>query len=292
MGQATTARRPSRTRRANPVEENAVRAARSAGLGEPTKPRVEWPFVTWFLGRLLAITVLIGAALAVYDCASSDRFSANDVRVSGNFLLSQAEVETVASINGANVFWIDPRAAESRLAALPAVRRAEVIPVFPDRVEIRVEERGPAGFWASGDKTYLVDGEGVVLRMADAATQTALACGTQPCDPRAPSKLPTVKQTDGDQVAPGGHVEAEALRATSELAVLLPQAGIKPLEFDWSHDAGLDVRTDQPWRLRFDPRSDLGQQVGAVQGIRQYLTRNKRSAELIDVRFDDRPYFR
>ncbi len=290
--ESATLSRPARVRKTNRVEQNALRAARSAGLGEPAKPPVERSFVTWFLGRVLAIAVLTGAAWAVYDSASSDRFSARDIHVSGSSLLTQSEVESVAAVEGANVFWIDRRAVEARLAMLPSVRRAEVVPVFPDRVEIRIDERQPAGFWVTGDRTYLVDREGVVLKVADSATQSALACGTQACDSRGSRRLPTVKQMDGDQAAAGGRVEPAALGAVDQLATLLPQAGVKPVEFDWSHDGGLEVKSDQPWRLRVDASADLNNQIVALQGIRQYLSRNKRSAELIDVRFGDRPYFR
>ena len=43
----------------------------------------------------------------IQDSASSDRFQVRSIHVQGNVLLSQADIEQVAALRGANVFWID-----------------------------------------------------------------------------------------------------------------------------------------------------------------------------------------
>ncbi len=92
--------------------------------------------------------------------------------------------------------------------------------------------------------------------------------------------------------APGSRVRPETLTASTRLSTLLPQAGVRPLQYEWSADSGLEVRTDQGWRVRFDDRGSLERQVTSLQAIRDQLAKSKGSAELIDVRFEDRPYFR
>ncbi len=291
-GQGVGAVRLARARRANPVAERALRAAGSAGRGAADRPRVRWSFLGWLVGRLLALVVLVGAAWVLYDSASSDRFNAQSVRVTGNVLLRQTEVESVAALNGANVFWIDRHAVEARLMALPVVERAEVTPVLPERVDVRIVERQPVGFWVSGNQTYLVDREGVVLKAIEGGPQSPRACAGQPCNPRAAASFPVVTQADGQPIAPGSRVRPETLTASTRLSTLLPQAGVRPLQYEWSADSGLEVRTDQGWRVRFDDRGSLERQVTSLQAIRDQLAKSKGSAELIDVRFEDRPYFR
>jgi hypothetical protein len=162
---------------------------------------------------------------------------------------------------------------------------------LPDSIEIRIVERQPVAFWASGEQSYLVDQEGVILKAVDAETQQARACAGQPCDPRL-APLPTVAQLDGQPLNPGDRVEGRALATAARLAAALSAVGIEPLGFEWSQDGGLEVPTRDGWRARFDDTADLDQQIASLRAIRDQLARSGASATLIDVRFGDRPYYR
>src|SRR5947207_2126769 len=166
------------SRHVSPAAERAVKAATTR---EPWLPP---GFVSWVFGRFLATVLLVGAGWVVYDSASSDRFQVRSVRVQGNVLLGRAEVENVAAVSGVNVFWVDRGQVAERVRALPLVQRAEINAALPGTVEISVFERQPAAFWVSGDRSYLVDREGVILKAVDVETQQARACAGQPCDPR------------------------------------------------------------------------------------------------------------
>ena len=271
--------------RKNPAAERAIRAAT---VREPWLPP---GFLAWVVARLLGLALLVGAGWLVYDCASSDRFEVRSVRIQGNVLLSRAEVESVAAVKGANVFWVDRAQVAARLRALPLVQRVEIDARLPGTVEISIVERQPAAFWISGEKSYLVDSEGVILKAVDPDTQQARACAGQPCDPRL-APLPTVAQLDGQPLTPGDQVDASALATSARLVSLLPSVGVQPLGFQWSHDAGLEVPTRDGWRARFDGSGNIDQQVASLRSVRDELARTHAAAELIDVRFGDRPYFR
>lgn len=276
-------RRP--TLRANPAVERAVRAATTR---EPWLPP---GFVTWAVGRALAIALLAGAGWLAYDCASSARYQVRSIRVHGNALLTQTEVERTAGVIGANIFWVDRSAVAARLLALPVVQHVEVAGILPDLLDVTVVERQPAAFWTSGEQSYLVDREGVILKSVDAETEQARACAGAPCDPRL-APLPTVARVDGPALTPGDRVDANALATAAHLTTLLPAVGVQPLSFDWSPETGLEVPTRDGWRARFDETGNLDQQVATLRSIRDELTRTRAGAELIDVRFGDRPYFR
>lgn len=274
-----------------PPERLSPAAARAVRASTQREPWLPPGFVAWAVARILAMALLVGAGWIVYDSASSDRFQVRSVRMQGNVLLDRAEVESVAAVTGANVFWVDPRQVAERLRALPLTLRADVSATLPDTVEIKLVERQPAAFWVSGDQSYLVDREGVILKAVDAETQQVRACAGQPCDPRLAS-LPTVAQLDGQPLAPGDRVDAGALATSDRLARLLPGVGVEPLGFEWSRDAGLEVPTRDGWRARFDDAGDVEQQVASLRSIRDELSRTKSPAQLIDVRFADRPFFR
>ena len=275
----------SRTTRLARAEERALKAA--AG----PKPWLPGRFVVWAVGRLLALGVLVGAGWIVYDSASSDRFQVRSINVQGNVLLSRADVERTAAAMGTNVFWIDRTALAQRVRQLPLVARVEVTPTLPDSLDVAIVERQPAAFWISGDTSYLVDREGVILKAVDAEAQQARACAGQPCDPRV-APLPVVAQPDGPPLAPGDRVDVSALTVAARLAVALPSVGIQPLGFQWSRDTGLDVPTRDGWRARFDTKRNVDPQVQALATIRDHLASTKTSAQMIDVRFGDRPYYR
>jgi cell division protein FtsQ len=261
---------------------------RTATEREPILPP---GFLIWALGRALAMALLVCAAWVVYDSASSDRFQVRSVRVLGNVLLSRAEIEAVAAVTGANVFWVDRGQVAARLRALPLVQSAQVNVVLPDAVEVTVVERQPAAFWVSGGASYLVDREGTILKAVDPDTQQARACAGQPCDPRL-APMPIVAQMDGPPLTPGSQVQASALTASARLTTLLPRVGVEPLGFEWSLDTGLEVPTRDGWRARFDDQASVDQQVAALRSIRDELTRTRATAALIDLRFGDRPYVR
>jgi POTRA domain-containing FtsQ-type protein len=273
------------SRASNPAVQRAIRAA------TPREPWLPPGFAVWIVGRLLAVVLLAGAAWLIYDIASSPRFQVRSVRVQGNQLLSRAEVQETAAVVGANIFWVNHADVATRLSALPLVQHVEVSAVLPDTVEVQIVERRPAGFWTSGDQTYLVDKEGVILKAVDAETAQVRACAGQACDPQM-APLPSVSEIDPEPLVPGDRVDASALATSSRLAQLLPSVGVQPLGFQWSRDAGLEVPTVDGWRARFDQGGNLDQQVAQLRAVRDALSRTNTTAGLIDVRFGDRPYFR
>jgi POTRA domain, FtsQ-type/Cell division protein FtsQ len=279
------ARQRQLTQRTNPA---VARALRAASEREPLLPP---GFVLWAVGRLLAIALLASAAWLLYACASSDQFRVRSVRVTGNVLLSQAEVQDAAAVIGANVFWVDRANVLAQVSALPIVQHVEVAATLPDSVEIHVVERQPAAFWTSGDQSYLVDREGVILKPVDAETAQVRACAGQPCDPRL-AALPSVSQVAGQPLVAGERVDAGALAMSARLASVLPNVGIVPVSFNWSADTGLEVPTRDGWRARFDQAGNIDQQIAMLRSIRDELARTRTGVELIDVRFGDRPYFR
>ena len=268
----------------SPAARRAIRAATR------TEPRLPAGFGLWVAGRLVAALLLVGAAWLVYDFASSSRFQVQTVHVRGNVLLSHAEIETTAAVVGANVFWVNRAEVADRLRALPLVQRVEVGATLPDTVDIQIVERQPAGFWTSGDQTYLVDREGVILKSVDAETAQIRACAGQPCDAQV-APLPSVAQAQAEPLEPGQHVDPNALRTSAQLASLLPTIGVQPRGFEWGRNTGLEVRTVEGWNVRFDQQGDLAGQVATLQALRTELARTRTTAGLIDLRFGDRPYF-
>ena len=232
--------------------------------------------MSWPLSRLLGIVLLFGASGLLYHVATSDDFRIGQVVVAGNQLLSTSEIEATAAVHGANIFWLKREEVRQRLQALPAVHSAQVTPYLPNRLEIRIAERRPAAVWQAGAAAFLIDDRGHVLGPAR--------------DDRA---LITIRDLEPTELRPGAVVDAEAVATTARLRTLLPTvARTSPREFEYSRGAGLSAVVDFGPRVRFGDGQDLEWKAHALAAVRRELERSGQRAELIDLRFGDRPYVR
>jgi cell division protein FtsQ len=226
--------------------------------------------------RLIALLLLFGASGLLYHVAASDGFRIERVDVVGSRLVPPAEIEHAAAATGLNIFWLKEDEIGHRLQAITAVQSARVRAVLPDRLEVRIVERTPVAVWQNGGMSYLVDAEGRILRVTDQAVA-----------------LPTIVDLGGQPMGDVRTVDRAALTTMFQLQQLLPRmAGLTPGALEYSQDTGVTVVVDGGQRVRFGRDDDLEWKVGAVATLRRELSRLGQRAELIDVRFRDRPYVR
>jgi cell division protein FtsQ len=120
------------------------------------------------LRRLLPRRVLTAAAwfaVVVFShwLLTTPRFSVATVDVRGASRVPPARILAAAAVEpGTSLFSLDPRAIAGRVAAIPEIRRADVVREFPDRVVISVEERRPFTLVHSG-RLHWLDEEGRLL---------------------------------------------------------------------------------------------------------------------------------
>ncbi len=192
--------------------------------------------------------------------------------MAGNRLLSSNELEAAAAVFGANIFWVRQEEVRRRLQALPAVQSVRVSAVLPNRLEIRIAERAPAAVWEAAGAAYLVDERGNVLGRGEGTTQ-----------------LTTVRDLADTEPRPNGDAVAGAARLRD---LLSQRAQISAAAFEYSRDVGLSVVTDSRLRIHFGGSDDLEWKFDAFVTVKRELDRTGQRAELIDVRFRDRPYVR
>lgn len=226
--------------------------------------------------RLIALVLLFSAFGLLYHVAASDGFRIERVDVVGSRLVPPPEIEQAAAATGLNIFWLKEDEIGHRLQAITAVQTVWVRAVLPDRLEVRIVERTPVAVWQNGGMSYLVDAEGRILRMTDQAVA-----------------LPTIIDTGNQPMGAASTVDRAALTTMFQLQQLLPRvAGLTPGALEYSQDTGITVVVDGGQRVRFGRDDDLEWKVGAVATLRRELSRTGRRAEVIDVRFRDRPYVR
>jgi hypothetical protein len=148
-------------------------------------------------------------------------------------------VASIAVPLGANVFSIETGPIEARLRALPAVASARVSVSLPDALVVEVGERQPILAWAVGQSTFLVDRDGALFAIADAAGLAA-------------AKVPTI--VDARTASPGGlavgaRLDAVDLDVATRLGALVPS------------DVGSAARS-----LQVSVGDDFGYVVGSGRG--------------------------
>jgi cell division protein FtsQ len=233
-------------------------------------------FWWWCAAKLAALAVLAGSSALLYHFVTSPSFYVSDVTVEGNELLPTQEVVDAAAVSGSHIHWLNPRLATQRLRALPTVRDAEVTLALPNRAMLRVVERTPVAQWQVGGGTYLVDEEGRVLGPAGRHTPPTV-----------------VREGRPGPLQPGDRVPAEAVGAAVALAELLP-AQWQPVTgvFDYSADVGISIATRNGWRVRFGDNEALATKVATFLALAEEIERVGARAQLVDVRFPGRPYYR
>jgi hypothetical protein len=166
------------------------------------------------LGALLIALSTVGIYWLVN--AGTFRLHADRVELRG-LLHTTPEVArlTMGLAAGAtpNLFRLRTADMERALADLPAVERAEVSAVLPDRLVVRVVERQPVFVLRTPDGSFLVDPTGVLLIDASAA-----AAGL--------ASMPLVddwRSDAGREPTVGGMMEPVDLAAVLQLAAITPE---------------------------------------------------------------------
>ena len=116
-----------------------------------------------------ALLLLVGVAMVagLVWLLQSPVLSVNEIAILGSNRTDVVEAVTAAGLEeGTPLVLVRTEEIIGALEALPWIRSATAERMFPDRVEVRVEERVPVGWIWIGGSYLLVDDGGVVLEEA------------------------------------------------------------------------------------------------------------------------------
>ena len=137
-----------------------------------------------------------------------------------------------------------------------------------------IHERAPVAVWEASGRTILVDSSGLALR--DGASDD----------------LPTIRAPDGPAPDPGGRVDMDAVRVAQSLVPRLDAEALAGGQLEYRPTSGATVVLADSARVALGTSEDLDDKLAAYRAIRSFLDQNRGHAQLIDVRFLERPYFR
>jgi cell division protein FtsQ len=225
---------------------------------------------------LVAVTSLLATgAIGVRWLLTSPRFAVADVEVRGTSRLEPAEVVAASGIRrGMNLWRLDARAAAAGVEGLAAVRRAEVVRAFPNRVTIVVEERRPFTLVHAG-RLHWIDEEGV--RVASEARAVSVS-------------LPVISGLTDEEIAAASRAPSERVLTGVRLIRTLLRAGSPLLSQISEVDVG---RTDGPVLYTVDGievrlgADEWDARIPRLAGVLAQVASSGQPVSAIDLRFRD-----
>jgi cell division protein FtsQ len=260
-----------------PARRQPPRTNAPAGPGSrsPRRARpavVRRIFSTWFLGKLLAIALLAAGGWVIWQGIEAPQLNVKRITVSGNELIPAGEITAEIDAADTNIFWARRARLARMVRTVPAIKDADVQVRFPDQIHIVVREREPVAIWHSGGQRMFVDVDGFVLRESDRL-------------------LPTIVARDAPVPAPGDRVDPEAIKVALQVTPRLEALGLADAQLEYAPASGVTL-VSRGRRVALGFADNLDAKLDAYRSIRDHLTETQTVAELVDVRFLNRPYFR
>lgn len=144
-----------------------LRVASRLGAGAYAAP----PFSATILSAvLLSSSAIYGAYLGgqlegfVQNVTARTGFAVDQIRVVGNRHTSEIDILGELELNGwTALVGLDVEDARDRIALLPWVEHATVRKVYPNALEVRIEEREPFAIWQQGQVLTVIEKSGRVI---------------------------------------------------------------------------------------------------------------------------------
>lgn len=135
--------------------------------GEISAPRY---FATAMTTALLALTgvygAYVGGHMPAYAQAVTARtgFAVDEVRVLGHRETSEIDILDRLELDGwTSLIGFNAEAARERVAGLPWVEVASVRKVYPNEIEVQIQEREPFAIWQHGSELSVIEKDGRVI---------------------------------------------------------------------------------------------------------------------------------
>lgn len=229
--------------------------------------------------RPILFAVLVGLLMiAAGSLYMSPIFRVQEIQVIGTAGVDSELVRELAKLDGKSMFHLPLDKIERRIASgLPLVKAAEAERNWPQSVQITLLERTTWGYWASGNITYAIDQEGVVLEES-----VSPIIG-----------MPLIRDLDASHMLVGDRVDTDSIMLAIRLAEEVPQLiGLEISSLEHREATGLTAVTSGDYRVVLGDLEDYEYKLAVWKAMESTLGREVMSGHILDLRYGDRPSFR
>jgi len=237
------------------------------------RPRVGWRLLSFFLAAIF------GAA--IYFAFQRPELRITEAQVTGNQMLTPAEVNSVLNVAGQPVFLLIPSDLETRLRLnYPELASVRVTVTLPNLVSVQLFERKPLIRWEQGGGYTWVAEDGVAFRprgeMIGLISIVAVSA-------------PPVEGNGSDPLSPTPFISTDMVQAVKGLAWHVPPG--ESILYDQSF--GFGWNDPRGWRVYFGTgASDVELKMRVYESMVNSLTVRGIRPALINVSFPTAPYYR
>lgn len=232
--------------------------------------------------RLFSFCVVALLGVALYCAFNLPIFRVGEAKVTGNQILSPAEINSALNVTGRPVFLLVPADLETRLRLnCPELSSVHVSVTLPNVLSVQVSERKPVIRWEQGSGYTWVSEDGVAFRPRGELTGLISV--------NALSAPPSDGNVSSDPLTPTPFISPEMVRAIQGLAGHVPP-GMTIL-----YDANFGFGWNDPrgWRVYFGTKaSDVELKVRVYESMVNSLTARGIRPALINVTYPTAPYYR
>lgn len=127
---------------------------------------------------ILKAVLLLGFIAGAYYFISSDYFNVDAFTVEGNKHYTDQQIIDIAkTASGRNIFALPTADIKDKLLEDPYIKSARIAKKLPGEIVIFISERSEAAAVPYGESFIVIDGEGIVLRYADAEPDLTVFTG-------------------------------------------------------------------------------------------------------------------
>lgn len=266
--QSSTRRQRSRFGRSSRTGRGAKARTTSYQVAMPAaRRRVEQSLVS---PQLIGAALLVVTGWLIYWFSSADMFYIHRLQVTGNQRVPAAELFAVSGLEGINIFWVDTRAVESLIEALPDIESASVQCNLPADCAVDLVERRALFVWRQGEAQASIAPDGMVL----------------PARVDLPDAL-VLDAIGSTALKPGDQLDPTLVAAMEELERQQPDVRT----YQYSDDYGLSFRNAFGWMVRLGDGQDIVNKLKVLHTLTDYLSSQGIAPGFVDVRFPEAPYY-
>ena len=237
------------------------------------RPRLGWRFTSLILSMLLGIMIYLAFNLP--------QLRVTGAQITGNQIITPAEVNSVLNISGQPVFMLTPADLETRLRLnYPELVSVQVSVSLPNLVTVNVHERKPAIRWEQGGGYTWVAEDGIAFKPKGEMDGLISVVA---------SSAPPVIGAATDPLTPAPFISNDMVQALKGLASHVPPGQSilydARMGFGWNDPRG--------WRAYFGATaSDIELKMRVYESMVNSLTQRGIRPALINVTYPTAPYYR
>jgi len=232
--------------------------------------------------RLLSFILVAVFGSALYFAFNLPELRVAEAKLSGNQILTQAEMNSVLNITGQPIFTLTPSDLETRLRLnYPELASVQVTVALPNLVSVNVTERQPIIRWEQGGGYTWISADGVAFRPRGELVGLI---------PVVALSAPSVEGSgSADPLTPAPFISAEMVQALKGLVAHVPPG--TPILYEKGY--GFGWNDPRGWRVHFGTSAnDVELKMRVYESMVSSLAQRGIRPALINVMYPSAPYYR